>query len=630
MDTLYNIAHGRQTTDSNINIPTTNTKKKIKGYVHVKVRLGDEDNNTTDVNLDLSDFSIADIKEFLYAKKCVFQNYDKYKIASFKHQNCKNFDPLFNSIPKGYENVYNAGYRQIDYDVNYNRPLFKLHVFHNTNKQINVLLPGNVMSPAVHKHDLLSRWMDTDLFKNGNIFFTDDKNVINNIGPDLRQIFELTDLDPKGIVICTEYEIRRDNLENINPVRTNSLGEILHKAIYHVYDRFKDEHNTLNIQNIMFNRDITKDISDYVTRCLEQGDTAFRRNVKVAAFPVNCESDKGFNTREAITRTQFKLYNSNGEFEYNNLIDRDNYTDSVKFRLLFYIPECDIENEAVLRIDSLGISLVNGVIDHNLIGMATYRPNPLLYMRNDKKNSKGNTFNFTIITHSPYPVRYYINIGNSVRTIEAKRDIHTPEGIYLIFRDSYNNIVSPNKCIPLKDSESVGLYLNKEDAEKNANIDKRLEITKLENEKLKTELESNKLELDKFKLEVEKYKADLEKIKSENNILAERTKGANIKLDYEYKVKNYKLDIEQKRIKFNIEINQFLKEKEVDLRVKLITSKFDLLELETKGMMKLITDSADKIIKLNTSKDMLGNIASGLKDGSSIVKTMLEIGKVFL
>ena len=47
-------------------------------------------------------------------------------------------------------------------------------------------------------------------------------------------------------------------------------------------------------------------------------------------------------------------------------------------------------------------------------------------------------------------------------------------------------------------------------------------------------------------------------------------------------------------------------------------------------MMKLITDSADKLIKLNTSKDMLGNIASGLKDGSSIVKTMLELGKVFL
>lgn len=624
MNTLQNIAHGKQTTN-NININNNNRSSKKPSIEKIIIERREVFSNKSDTIIEkykVDGFSIGDIKEFLYARKCVFKNYDSYKIASFRHQNCKNFDPLFNTIENGFENIHFQCGRHIDHDVNYNKPLFKLHVFHNTNRFLNVLLPGNIISPAVHKADLLNKWTETELFRKGNIFYSNDDYVLEHIGPDLKQIFGLNELDPKGIVICTEYEIRRDNIENINPVTTNNLGSMLRRGLYNVYERFKIEYNVLDLPNIIFNRDITKDISNYVTECLKQQDNTLNNSQAVVTFPRSYESDRlyKFQPGSISTRYNSSANSSNNFPNYNNTITRDNYKDSIKFRLMFYIPESDFENESILKLDSLGISIINGCVDHETLGEATYRPNPLLYMRNDKKNTKGNTYNITIITHGPYPIKYYINIGNKVKVVESKVDKNTKEGIYLLYKDTYNNVENSSGYIPLEESESVGLYLNIEDAENNANIDKRLELIKLENTKLK-------LDVDKYKTNIDKLKAELDVIKSENNILAEKIRSSNIVLDYEYKIKNNILDIEHKKEKHNLDILNTLKDKEVSIKLNLISAKFELLEASAKAISKLLIDRADKLIKLKSSKDIMGSISNSLKDGSNIFKTVSSLIK---
>lgn len=627
MANLYDISIGKETTNNiNINKTINNTNTKVNKDINiknlikdVKFKVNTKDMGKEDsIEFTLDDINVSDLKSLLYAKSKL-KSYRDYKIASFKHQTCKDFDPLFHAVPRGFENPHNQQCTHLEKDANYNKPLFKLHVFHNTTRQVSVILPGNVVTPAVHKYDLLWKWRDTTLVKNGMLAYKSDNTLFEEYGPDLPQIFGLKEADPKGIVICTEYEIRRDNLEIIDPGRYKQLGNKLINTIYHLYNKYKDEYTSAGIENIMFNRDVSKDIADYVTRCLVQGDNDRLKGVKVAAFRMSCETDKAYETKEAVTPTQFKA--KPGE-DYTNIVNRLNYTDSVKFRLLFYIPESDFENESLLKLDDLGICIANGNIDVNRLGEATYKTNPYYKMLVDAENNKGNTYQFKIVTHTKYPVRYYTNIGNRVCIIDSKTDLDVPEGIYLMFLDSCNNLVSPDGCIPLSEAESVGLYLNREDAESNANIDKRLEEKRKEIEQLKLEIETSKIEADK-------YKTELEHLKSLNNIKAEELKSKNMELDYDYKIKNNELDLDIKVEKHKIDTELQIIDKDIDIRTDIFKSKINVIDAVTKSSVKNAYETADKLIKLKQQSSKLEQLAEISKNTGGIIKVTGDILKLF-
>lgn len=132
--------------------------------------------------------------------------------------------------------------------------------------------------------------------------------------------------------------------------------------------------------------------------------------------------------------------------------------------------------------------------------------------------------------------KYYVKIGNEVKTINILVDPEIKEGVYVSYYT--NGMSSSNGYCELKDAgEKLGIYPTYDEAATKGDISKVLEENKYKLEANKIEKERSSLEL-KYKYDLDKMEHEMEslKFKHEHEITKANSELSSLKAKHEHEI----------------------------------------------------------------------------------------------